>query len=183
MGQRLEDMPEHLRAKVEAILKDPTPTARAKRYIDHALLSPAKDAPPMTVTLELPWPCSVNHYYFTANVRGRQMRIIGRGGKEYQNAVQRALYAAGSPRLEGDLRVNELILRPPNNVRRDLDNVLKCLWDSLQDRESKKSGVKVSGLFHDDCQIREYRCIKWGPVVAGGKVCLRISQIQLPIFS
>ena len=135
-----------------------------------------------TVTIELPWPCSVNHYYFTANVRGRLVRLIGKEGKQYQRSVRDVIANLGSPRLEGDLRIDELVLYPPTRARRDIDNVLKCLWDSMQDREDKKMGTVERGLFHDDCQIREYRNIRWGPVVDGGKVSLQISVIPLAIF-
>ena len=135
------------------------------------------------ITIELPWPPSVNHYYFTANVRGRLVRLIGSDGKAYQRAVGEVLDRLGNPRMDGDLRVEELMLHPPNKARRDMDNVLKALWDSLQDRKDKKSGVTIPGLLHDDCQIKEYHCIKWGAVVEGGRVDLKMATIAMALFA
>jgi Holliday junction resolvase RusA-like endonuclease len=136
-----------------------------------------------TVTITLPWPPSVNHYYVTANMGGRLMRLIGAEGKAYQRTVSEVLKSMGNPRLEGDLVVDELILHPPTLARRDLDNSLKALWDSLQDRKDKKTGITIPGLFRDDWQIREYHCIKWGCVIADGRVDLTISQIPLALFT
>jgi crossover junction endodeoxyribonuclease RusA len=136
-----------------------------------------------TVTLKLPWPPSVNHYYVTAKMGNRLMRLIGADGKAYQRAVGEVLDRMGNPRLEGDLVVNELILHPPTLARRDLDNSLKALWDSLQDRKDKKSGVVIPGLFRDDWQIREYRRVGWGDVVTGGRIDLTISQMPLALFA
>ena len=135
-----------------------------------------------TVTIKLPWPCSVNHYYLTVNMGGRLTRIIGADGKAYQRAVGEVLDRMGNPRLEGDLIVDELVLHPPTLARRDIDNSLKALWDSLQDRRDKKSGVTIPGLYADDCQIREYRRIRWGDVVKDGRVVLTISQMVPALF-
>lgn len=138
---------------------------------------------PVTLSLKLPWPCSVNHYYFTANVRGRLVRLIGKEGKEYQRAVGEVLAKMGNPRLLGPLRVDRLILCPPDRARRDLDNVLKCLWDSLQDREDRKKKLPIPGLFADDNQIREYNHVAFGPVHPGGQVLLTISQMTASLLA
>ena len=96
------------------------------------------------VELVLPWMPSVNHMYVNINYNGRLMRIIGKEGKAYLRAVAEILIDADNPRLEGDLVVDSLVLHPPTSGRRDLDNCLKCLWDSLQDRNEKvKGGGKV----------------------------------------
>ena len=138
---------------------------------------------PDPITLELPWPCSINHYYVTVNVRGRLMRIIGKEGKAYQEAVSRILFLRDSPRIDGECCIDRLILHPPTKGRRDIDNVLKCLWDSLQDRKDRKTGVPIPGLFRDDCQIKKYHCIEWGCVVPNGRVNLQVSQIPLALFA
>jgi crossover junction endodeoxyribonuclease RusA len=54
---------------------------------------------------------------------------------------------------------------PPDNRRRDLDNLQKSLWDSLQH----------GGAYHDDSQVVRYEVEKFA-VVPGGKVVVTIEE-------
>ena len=54
----------------------------------------------------------------------------------------------------------------PNIIARDLGNVEKALCDALTH----------AGLWHDDSQIDDLRIIR-APVVAGGRVTVRVEQI------
>lgn len=99
------------------------------------------------VCLWLPWPPSVNHYY----IRGRYRVVIGRRGVLYRKSVHQILEDAGSPRMEGLLSVS-IKCYPPDRRKRDLDNLRKCLYDSLTDILAARQ-IKWQGLFHDDCQI------------------------------
>ena len=56
-----------------------------------------------------------------------------------------------------------IILRVPDKRKRDIDNVLKAIFD----------GIESSGIIEDDSQIEELH-IKRGDVLKGGKVIMTI---------
>ena len=114
--------------------------------------------------LELPYPPSVNGYWRSFN--GRQ--IISAKGREYREHVTLILRSQQIERMEGRLAVS-IILHPPDKRRRDLDNVLKSLCDSLQH----------GGAYEDDSQIDELRIMR-GPQVEGGEALVQIEPIQPP---
>ena len=98
----------------------------------------------------LPWPPSVNTYW-RHKVTGRLATVyISAEGKAYRKAVndlvmeaamvQRYLKAAGPVRV-----VIEAF--PPDRRKRDLDNILKSLLDSLTH----------AGVWEDDSQIEDLR--------------------------
>lgn len=71
----------------------------------------------MTVELELPYPPSVNHYWRRVGAR----TLISRGGRAFRRRVC-AILAAGDVRpLQGELDV-EVVVFPPDEKRRDVDN-------------------------------------------------------------
>ncbi|MDE2256111.1 MAG: RusA family crossover junction endodeoxyribonuclease [Betaproteobacteria bacterium] len=80
----------------------------------------------MTVTLNLPYPPTVNHYW--RHTRGNT--FIGEKGRAYRFAVVNACVAARAPWVAGKVCV-EVDVYPPDKRRRDLDNVLKALLDSI----------------------------------------------------
>lgn len=90
------------------------------------------------MTLTLPWPPSVNHYW--ARNRNGGLRV-GERGVAYRWAVKIAL--RGTSRLEGRLEMTAR-LHPPDRIRRDIDNPLKALLDSLTH----------AGVYGDDSQIK-----------------------------
>lgn len=77
---------------------------------------------------ELPYPPSVNHYYLhTSNGV-----ILGAKGKSYRRDVALLLnhhkgYCGAERRLS--VTIN---LFPPDKRKRDIDNILKCLLDSME---------------------------------------------------
>lgn len=77
---------------------------------------------------ELPYPPSVNHYYLhTSNGI-----ILGTKGKKYRRDVSLLLHRYRQS-CSGDKRLAVTInLFPPDNRKRDIDNVLKCLLDSME---------------------------------------------------
>jgi crossover junction endodeoxyribonuclease RusA len=91
----------------------------------------------MTVTLKLPWPPSINHYWR----RWRGRTVLSRWGRSYR-AIVAARLAGSECRCTGRLRV-EIDAAPPDNRRRDLDNLLKAVLDALQH----------AGVYDDDGQI------------------------------
>ena len=104
--------------------------------------------------LSLPLPPSANHYYR----RVGHATLISRAGREYRAAVKSALLAMGSPSVTGPLTVLVTVY-PPDRRRRDLDNLLKCLLDSLQH----------GGLYRDDSLIDRID-IRRGQCTPGGGV-------------
>jgi crossover junction endodeoxyribonuclease RusA len=112
------------------------------------------------MTLTLPWPPSVNHYWRTW--RGRM--LISRQGRAYRKQVGALLKAAGVTPESGPLAVH-IELYPPDRRKRDADNLLKAVNDSLQH----------GGAFHDDSQI-VWLLVEKAEVVPGGKVVVRIAE-------
>jgi len=96
------------------------------------------------ITLNLPFPPSVNHYWRYTNGKV----LVSHRGRQYREAVKLVCLKIKSP-LEGPLKVH-LRAFPPDHRRRDLDNLNKALLDSLQ----------AGGVYHDDSQIDDLRIIR-----------------------
>lgn len=93
----------------------------------------------MIVTL--PWPPTVNNYYATFNGR----RLISKQGREFKERVSDIILVERLNKfLAGRLEI-EIELYPPDNRRRDIDNTIKPLLDSLTS----------AGVFNDDSQIKK----------------------------
>lgn len=113
----------------------------------------------MTCELVLPWPPSINHYW--RHARGRH--YISNEGEAYRSGVKR--------RFQGDrfgeARVSvEIIAHPPDRRRRDLDNVLKALLDSLAH----------AGVYADDSQI-DRLSVRRSEMVPGGMVVVCVESL------
>lgn len=94
----------------------------------------------MLIHLELPYPPSVNRYW--RHNRGRTH--LSQAGREYRDAVRYRVLSS-RPRLKaitGELSMM-INIYPPDRRRRDIDNTLKALCDSLQH----------AGVYKDDYQI------------------------------
>ena len=76
----------------------------------------------------LPWPPSVNHYW--RNFRGRM--VIGAKGRAYRHAVIASVIEQNVPRDRISCRLAVSIdAYPPDNRRRDIDNINKALLDAI----------------------------------------------------
>ena len=107
------------------------------------------------LTLTLPFPPSVNHYY----VRGR---ILSDRAKAYRKEVYYTV-----PRidpLQGPLRV-DMDIYPKSRHRYDVDNLAKATLDALTH----------AGIWHDDSQVVSL-CITKRDFFKGGQVILRVSR-------
>ena len=114
-----------------------------------------------TITLTLPWPPSVNRYWRT--FQGRM--IISAEGRSYRKAVaDQVLIQRGAKHYEGKLRVTIEAWRPDRR-RRDLDNLLKAVLDSLTH----------AGVWADDGLIVDLR-IYWADSI-GGMLKVKVSEI------
>ena len=96
----------------------------------------------MTHEFLMPFPPSVNTYY--ATVRG--MRVLSKKGRQYKKDVLDALIEQGVDELMiADRVAISIIINPPCNRRRDLDNFLKAPLDALTN----------AGFWVDDSQVDE----------------------------
>lgn len=93
----------------------------------------------MAVSLTLPYPPSINHYY--ARNRNGSVRL-GDAGRSYRLEVWAKTRQKGLKRLLGPLAV-EIEAYPPDRRVRDLDNLLKAVLDALQH----------AGAYENDSQI------------------------------
>lgn len=93
------------------------------------------------ISIELPWPPSVNHYY--RRTSGRV--FITAKGVAYRTAVSLSCIDYQHSFKKEDRLSVTIYAYPPDNRRRDLDNILKCLLDSLEKAQ----------VFVDDSQIDE----------------------------
>ena len=121
------------------------------------------------VELVLPYPPSVNHYYKNA---GFGRKILGERGRDYRKAVkllvlkQRILGGNKGVELPLICEVKATVkVYPPDRKRRDLDNVFKCLFDSLTKAE----------VYADDRQVKHIDA-KMCEVVKGGRVEIIIEE-------
>ncbi|MGE3805990.1 MAG: RusA family crossover junction endodeoxyribonuclease [Gemmataceae bacterium] len=114
------------------------------------------------LTLELPFPPSLNHYYRHIG----HATLISRRGRVYRETVIKQVARLRLKPLLGPLDL-ELELFPPDRRRRDADNFQKCLVDSIQH----------AGVFKDDSQFVHIEVWKRDPV-PGGKAIVRIKEIS-----
>jgi crossover junction endodeoxyribonuclease RusA len=115
------------------------------------------------ITLELPYPPSVNRYYRHVGFR----TLISREGRAYRSTVCAILRRSGLRPMEGTLAVG-LDVYPPDRRTRDADNVQKSLLDAMQH----------GGLFRDDSQVKKLLTIMRDTVVPGGKVIVCILPLD-----
>jgi len=110
---------------------------------------------------ELPYPPSVNHYWRRVGRR----TLISREGRRFRRNVMAILAAMGTKPMVGPLAV-EVDVFPPDNRRRDIDNVSKALLDALEH----------GGAYGDDSQIVKLS-IEKREAVPGGRTCVKIKEL------
>jgi crossover junction endodeoxyribonuclease RusA len=110
------------------------------------------------IEFQLPHPPSINHYWRRVGPR----TLISREGRRFRERVMAILAGRRIEPLTGALAL-DIEIHPPDNRRRDLDNVQKALLDALQH----------GGAYADDSQIVRLEIVKCQPV-AGGKTVVRI---------
>ena len=88
----------------------------------------------------LPFPPTNNNYYTIA----RNRKVLSKKGREYKSEAVNAIIEQrlNDKRISGSIGIT-LVLNPPCNRRRDLDNFEKPLLDAITE----------SGLWGDDSQI------------------------------
>jgi len=114
----------------------------------------------MTFTCKLPWPPTVNNYYTVW--KGR--KIISKKGKQFKADCSHWIHRLPDP-MVGKLQL-DISVCMPDKRRRDIDNLLKPIFDVLGQY----------GVYEDDSQIVDLRIRS----VEGekGSVNLTIKEIQ-----
>ncbi|MEQ8789501.1 MAG: RusA family crossover junction endodeoxyribonuclease [Pirellulaceae bacterium] len=112
------------------------------------------------IELELPYPPSINHYWRRVGSR----TLISREGRRFRQNVMAILAAMSVEPMSGPLEVDVQVF-PPDNRRRDVDNVQKALLDALEH----------GGAYGDDSQIVRLT-IEKGEPVDGGKTLVKIRK-------
>jgi Holliday junction resolvase RusA-like endonuclease len=109
----------------------------------------------------LPYPPSINHYWRRVGPR----TLISREGRRFRERVLAILATRRVEPLVGLLAV-EVEIYPPDNRRRDIDNIQKALLDALQH----------GGAYLDDSQIVRLAIEKRAPV-ENGTTIVRIRNL------
>ena len=120
-----------------------------------------------TVSLRLPWPPTVNHYYGRSS-NGRV--YLKDAGRLYRRKAAVEFARLGCPRLEGPVSVS-LILIPPDKRKRDIDNIRKAVYDAISDRRGHR------GIIADDADIRSDCAIFADP--GEGEIRITIMEIEV----
>jgi len=111
--------------------------------------------------IKLPWPPTVNTYYTIA--RGR--KILSAKGRAFKKEAAAWMYEQNVEKgREGAYSVM-IHVRPPDNRKRDIDNLIKPLLDSLVEY----------GVLPDDSMIFDLRIQRFDPV-KGGEVSLTVCR-------
>lgn len=115
------------------------------------------------ITFVLPFPPSMNNYW--RNLNGRT--LLSSKGRRYKSEVVTAVYEQlkKKPKPITDNVAVKVEFYPPNNIRRDMDNYFKALFDSLT----------TAGVWVDDSQIKRIES-EWFESVINGKVIIYINK-------
>lgn len=111
-------------------------------------LSPVIRAHEMMTQITLPWPPSVNAYYRSPNkgpLAGRT--LISEAGRAYRTAVHEIVSEGRMAASYAGPVAVEIEAHMPDKRRRDLDNLLKGLFDALTH----------AGVWLDDSQVDDFR--------------------------
>lgn len=116
----------------------------------------------MICELYTSYPPTVNNYY----VKTQRGLFISAKGRKFRDElmVDAVEQLAGMEPIEGSVRV-DIIFWVPDLRKRDLDNLLKPLFDAMTQ----------ANIWKDDSQIDQV-CIYRGAKVYGGKCYIRVSE-------
>lgn len=123
------------------------------------------------IKIELPYPPTINTYWGFKVITGKGRRAFVRSylkekGKQYKKDVALIVNSEGL-----DLGISKNIsmkidVYVPDKRKRDLDNILKGLLDSMED----------AGVYVDDSLIDELHVVRKGHI-KGGKVVVEITEM------
>lgn len=113
---------------------------------------------------DLPYPPSINCYWRRVGFR----TLISREGRRFREDVIAIMAAWQIIPQPGPIEIS-IVMHPPDRRRRDLDNILKALLDSLQ----------YGGAYADDSQIVKLLIEKREPI-KGGLVTVKLWPVEEP---
>ncbi len=105
------------------------------------------------IKLEFPYPPSINHYYSYSHGRP----VLTQDAKAFRHAVRKIIAGQRLKPFMGPLAIR-IEMYPPDQRRRDCDNVQKSVLDAMQ----------LGGLFWDDSQVVWLLTVKRSSRVEGG---------------
>jgi crossover junction endodeoxyribonuclease RusA len=114
------------------------------------------------MVIVLPWPPTVNHYW---QRHGKRL-FVSKRGMDFRKEVNLLSYPYLGTFSKKERLFVSIEAYPPDNRRRDLDNILKSLLDALQH----------AGLYEDDNQIDKIYISREKPNL--GQVKISLSAIQ-----
>ena len=117
------------------------------------------------ITFVLPFPPSMNTYW--RNLNGRT--LLSAKGRKYKNDVAYTVYKQLKKKpvpITGNVAV-KIEFYPPNNIRRDMDNCFKALFDSLT----------TAKVWCDDSQIKRIEA-KWCEPTKNGSTIISILTLE-----
>ena len=102
---------------------------------------------PLVFEATLPWPPTVNTYCRHKVIGKLATVYVSADGQAYRKAVNLCLIEHGikTYAIEGDLRV-EIEVFAPDRRKRDIDNLLKSLLDSLTHAQVWKDDNQIADL-------------------------------------
>lgn len=119
------------------------------------------------ITLELPFPPSVNHYWRSVRIDQATRTLISAAGRDFRKQVAEQIMAEQKALGIACGVAVGVTLHAPDKRRRDLDNFGgKALLDALTH----------AGVWLDDSQVRRL-AMAWGENVRGGKAVVRIKRL------
>ncbi len=122
----------------------------------------------MKASIRLPWPPSVNDYWFSTVVKKRVCVFIGAKGKAFRAQVAAAVWERWPGlRATGAKVAVTLVVHPPDRRKRDLDNLPKAVLDALT----------KSRVWADDSQITGLALV-FSDIVPGGAIDVEIELVE-----
>lgn len=121
------------------------------------------------IELHLPWPPSNNKYYRHVAIGKHKVRVLlSREAREFREKVQAYCrdQAALGIKMNGPLALT-IKTCPPDNRKRDIDNIPKAVKDA----------ITLAEVWHDDSQVARL-VVERGPVVKGGILGVTIAPAQ-----
>lgn len=114
--------------------------------------------------MALPFPPSVNALYIPC----RSRIILSKKAREFHALFAQVLHQQGHPGMATGFLEVEVWACPPNRRARDVDNLLKALFDALQKTE----------VFENDSQIKSVHAVMDHWPFADGSVIVRIYEVD-----
>jgi crossover junction endodeoxyribonuclease RusA len=119
-----------------------------------------------SLTFVLPYPPSSNHYWVLIPMGRTSRMIVGKRGKDYRKQVKAIV---GNVECLKSRLLVDIYCNMPDKRKRDIDNLNKCVLDSLQEAK----------VFDDDFQIDHLFIHREARIIKEGKLMVCIDEISI----